>query len=82
MFLLKDTTQWRRWGSTHSSSVSSQALYHWATALPVMMTVNQAPKEECVIQNLFSYLTIKTYVVGTQKNLLNEKVLLSTQNKC
>ena len=32
MFLLKDTTQWRRWGS--NPSVSSQALYHWATALP------------------------------------------------
>ena len=28
MFLLKDTTQWRR-----GLSVSSQALYHWATAL-------------------------------------------------
>ena len=29
MFLLKDTTQWRRWGSN-----PRQALYHWATALP------------------------------------------------
>ena len=41
MLLLKDTTQWRRWGSNprslglgRSPSVSSQALYHWATALP------------------------------------------------
>ena len=25
---------------------------------------------------------IKTYVVGTQKNCLNEMVLLSTQNEC
>ena len=30
MFLPKDRTQWRR-----GPSVSSQALYHWATALPV-----------------------------------------------
>ena len=32
-------------------------------------------------RNLF-YFSIKTYVVGTQKNRLNETVLLSTQNKC
>ena len=30
----RTTTQWRRWGSTRGPSVSSQALYHWATALP------------------------------------------------
>ena len=35
MFLLKDTTQWRRWGLNPRPSVSSQALYHWATALPI-----------------------------------------------
>ena len=33
--LLKDTTQWHWWGSNRGSLVSSQALYHWATALPV-----------------------------------------------
>ena len=31
---------------------------------------------------LFSYFSTKIYVVGTQKNRLNEKVLLSTQNTC
>ena len=30
----------------------------------------------------FSYFSSKTYVVGTQKNRLNETVLLSTQNIC
>ena len=30
----------------------------------------------------FSYFKTKTYVVGTQKNRLNETVLLSTQNIC
>ena len=35
-FLLKDTRQWRWWGSTRGPSVSSQALYHWATALPLL----------------------------------------------
>ena len=34
MSLLKDTMQWCRWGSTRGHSVSSQAFYHWATALP------------------------------------------------
>ena len=29
-----------------------------------------------------SYFSTKTYVVGTQKNRLNETVLLSTQNIC
>ena len=29
--LLKDTTQWRRWGSNPGLMVSSQALHHWAT---------------------------------------------------
>ena len=36
MFFLKDTTQWRQWGSNPRPPVSSQARYHWATALPEM----------------------------------------------
>ena len=35
---------------------------------------------ECVTKIKFSYFSTKTYVVGTQKNHLNETVLLSTQN--
>ena len=35
---------------------------------------------ECVSKNWFSYFSTKAYVVGTQKNRLNETVLLSTQN--
>ena len=34
------------------------------------------------IGKLFSLFLIQTYVVGTQKKLLNETVLLSTQNTC
>ena len=34
------------------------------------------------IGKLFSLFLIQTYVVGTQKNHLNETVLLSTQNIC
>ena len=44
--------------------------------------VYQAPRYGCVAENYFSYFSTKTYVVGTQKNRLNETVLLSTQNKC
>ena len=33
-------------------------------------------------ENLISYFSTKTYVVGTQKNHLIETVLLSTQNIC
>ena len=34
MFLLKDTAQWRRWGSNPRPLGSSQPIYHWASALP------------------------------------------------
>ena len=34
------------------------------------------------IGKLFSLFLIQSYVVGTQKNCLNETVLLSTQNTC
>ena len=34
IFLLKDTTQWCSEAWTCGPSVSSQALYHWATVLP------------------------------------------------
>ena len=34
------------------------------------------------IGNLFSLFLIQTYAVGTQKNYLNQTVLLSTQNIC
>ena len=37
-------------------------------------------KLKCVTKIYFSYCSTKTYVVGTQKNRLNETVLLSTQN--
>ena len=37
---------------------------------------------KCEIENQFSYFSAKTYVVGTQKNRLNERILLSTQNTC
>ena len=44
--------------------------------------VSQAPSKECATENYFSYFSTKTYVVGTQKNRLDETVLLSTQNMC
>ena len=35
----------------------------------------------CNLKIIFLF-SIKTYVVGTQKNHLNETVLMSTQNMC
>ena len=35
-----------------------------------------------VTENYFSYFSTKTYVVGAQKNRLDETVLMSTQNTC
>ena len=39
-----------------------------------------ASRTELVIKNEFSYFLTKTYVVGAQKNRLNETVLMSIQN--
>ena len=36
--------------------------------------------DKSVIKNSFCYISTKTYVVGTQKNRLNETVLLSMHN--
>ena len=35
-----------------------------------------------VTENYFSHFSTKTFVVGTQKNRLDETVLLGTQNIC
>ena len=40
------------------------------------------PPDKSVPENYFSYFSTKTYIVGTQKNRLDETVLLSTQNTC
>ena len=39
-------------------------------------------ESQCVTKLQFSYFSTKTHVVGTQKNRLNETVLLSTQSIC
>ena len=40
------------------------------------------PPDKSVTENYFPYFSTKTYVVGTQKNHLDETVFLSTQNTC
>ena len=58
------------------------------SALVVLNLLNKLGKDikmqglSSIIENDFSYFLTKTYVLGTQKNLLNETVLLSTQNTC
>ena len=47
-----------------------------------MRNYSQDYSYDCVKKILFSYFSTKTYVVGTQKNCLNETVLLSTNNIC
>ena len=41
-----------------------------------------ALNSEHIIEKYFFYFSNETYVVGAQKNWLNETVLLRTQNKC
>ena len=42
--------------------------------------INRPSDKSAYFENYFLYFSSKTYVVGTQKNRLNETVLLSTQN--
>ena len=42
-------------------------------------TIKHDFSQECITKIEFSYFSTKTYVVGTQKNRLNETVLLSAQ---
>ena len=53
-----------------------------AKKLKISEVCSQASRLECLPENCFSYFSAKTYFVGTQKNRLNETVLLSTQNIC
>ena len=46
------------------------------------MQMQDRPLVKSAYPKLFSYFSTKTYVVGTQKNRLNETVLLSTKNIC
>ena len=62
---------------TRGPTVSIQALYHWATALPKngLVLLGQISKWKCVIANWFS----TRLVVGAQKNCLIERVLSGTK---
>ena len=48
----------------------------------VAYDINRPPDKSVQQVTDFFYFSTKTYVVGTQKNRLNEMVLLSTQNTC
>ena len=47
---------------------------------PRLYNLFQAPDKSAYLNFFFFYFSTKTYVVGTQKNRLNETVLLSSQN--
>ena len=44
--------------------------------------LSQVFRYKCVIQTFCSYISPKIYVIATQKNRLNDRVLLCSQNKC
>ena len=48
----------------------------------IFLDLEQTFSYEWVPKNDFSYFSTKTHIVGTQKNRLNETILLSTQNIC
>ena len=50
--------------------------------LVIIFNIKLAFSLECVPNFFFFNFSTKIYVVGTQKNRLNEAALLSTQNVC
>ena len=61
----------------HFKEVDITKFQNYMSALYFM----QAFMQECVAKIFFLFLN-QTYIVGTQKNRLSEKVLLSPQNIC
>ena len=51
-------------------------------ALLEKCTSGHQMRESVLLKIIIFYFSTKTYVVGTQKNCLDETVLLSTQNTC
>ena len=49
--------------------------FFWQVGHKYCQAMDQAPREECVTENFFFYLSTKTYVVDTQKKRLNETVI-------
>ena len=67
--------------NTESLKTYSKSALFVETFFNQKLNDNQDFSKECVPKKN-SYFSTKTYVVGTQKNRLNETVLLSTQNTC
>ena len=63
----------------HNSNNSHESI---SVAAAVACRYNTGLQIIVLTRKFFSYFSTKTYVVGTQKNRLDEKVLLSTQNIC
>ena len=57
-------------------NVSAKWSLHWSSILITGLKLRVRTKK------LIFLFLIQTYVVGTQKNRLNETVLLSTENIC
>ena len=48
----------------------------------VLLITHNSPPDKRVSENFFFFISHTKHVVVTQKNCLNETVLLSTQNTC
>ena len=68
---------------THISFMN-KAIQPYKCTCSYKRTLNTLTGPQIRVRNWksFSYFSTKTYVVGTQKNRLNETVLLRTQNTC
>ena len=67
---------------TDCSCVSQTHFINLIIIIDACRRIFQDFSYECITKIYFSYFSTKTYVVGTQKNRLNETVLESIQNIC
>ena len=95
LFISRMETKWTKWYAMTSHVIAYRSLellfgthtFHFNCffedfncVFTQIRCLSRVLYKGCVIKISFSYFSTKTYVVGTQKNQLNEMVLLSTQN--
>ena len=66
--------------ATEIRNKKNNFLLHFFTRTPDVMYHIRSPGKKVSNRNYFSYISTKTYVVGTQKNRLDEMVLLRAAN--
>ena len=77
---LQDIKETKRYGGTHGWTDNVKTVYPLQTKFAGGIIMAHTNIKECITEKQFSKFSTVAYVVGNQKNSLNETVLLSTKN--